>query len=133
MLRYPPRGSQVTIGLVDASTKDRELTGLCSTYLHSLQDGDTVLLSSLRSSFKLPADPEAPLMLVGPGTGLAPIMGFLYERSAMQAQGTKLGPAVVYFGCRTSDEVLYAQQLKEWEAAGIVKVCSLCQCSALVW
>lgn len=40
------------------------------------------------------------LLLLSPGTGVAPMMGFLQERAALQAQGAKLGPAVLFFGCR---------------------------------
>jgi len=75
----------------------------------------------LSGNFKLPDDPSVPVIMVGPGTGVAPMMGFLQERAALQAKGAKLGPGVLFFGCRNSkDDFIYADELQQYEKSGVL-------------
>ena len=61
--------------------------GVCSSYLQQCRPGDRVPIYIRRSTFKLPPQPSTPLIMVGPGTGLAPFRGFLQERTALLVSG----------------------------------------------
>jgi cytochrome P450/NADPH-cytochrome P450 reductase len=76
-----------------------------------------------KAGFRLPDDPSVPIIMIGPGTGLAPFRGFLEERAARKAKGAALGPAMLFFGCRHPDQdFLYADELKTLAASGITEL-----------
>lgn len=119
--RLFPDRIRLTVGLVEVTTAlGLRRPGLCSHYLAGLRPGATVQAELRRSDFRLPEDPLAPLVLVGPGTGISPLVGFLEERQALQAAGTKLGPAWLWFGCRTHADYLYRDRLQGWLDAGVL-------------
>ncbi|NXA15451.1 MTRR reductase, partial [Sapayoa aenigma] len=66
------------------------------------------------NTFHLPADPSVPFMMVGPGTGISPFIGFLQHRQKLREQHTdwEFGEAWLFFGCRHRDRDYLFKQLR---------------------
>merc|ERR1712142_686293 len=74
-----------------------------------------------RSQFRLPNRPQTPVIMIGPGTGLAPFRGFIQERAWQKSQGKPVGPTVLYFGCRNkSQDYIYQDELEDYEKDGLL-------------
>jgi len=117
----------VTVAVVEAPAGSGRgiYKGVCSNYLAGRRVGDTVhaTVRETKAGFRLPEDTSVPIIMIGPGTGLAPFRGFLQERAARKAQGAMLGLAVLFFGCRHPEQdYLYADELKGFAAGGITEL-----------
>jgi cytochrome P450/NADPH-cytochrome P450 reductase len=122
-----PARCSATVGVVEgpASSGRGTYKGICSNYLAGRRPGETIhaTVRETKAGFRLPDDPSVPIVMIGPGTGLAPFRGFLQERAALKARGVTLGPAMLFFGCRHPDQdYLYADELKAFEASGITEL-----------
>ncbi|GFR40974.1 hypothetical protein Agub_g1639 [Astrephomene gubernaculifera] len=124
-----PRRVQVTVAEVKYASLGKDRIGVCSTMLSErLQVGSRLPVYVHKNpDFRLPASPATPIIMVGPGTGLAPFRSFVMERllaAAAQAGGggacaDQPGRMVLYFGCRRRDQdYLYGKLLEGWSAEG---------------
>ncbi|XP_036063258.1 methionine synthase reductase [Onychomys torridus] len=74
-------------------------------------------------SFHLPDDPSAPVIMVGPGTGVAPFIGFLQHREKLQEQHPdgNFGAMWLFFGCRHKDrDYLFREELRRFVKIGVL-------------
>ncbi|WP_067502744.1 bifunctional cytochrome P450/NADPH--P450 reductase [Actinoplanes sp. TFC3] len=112
----------LTVGLVDgpALAGQGRYRGMCSQYLARLRPGDTFYghVRVPAPPFRMPADPRTPMILIGPGTGFAPLRGFLQERA--QQPG---GRTMVFFGARhPQHDWLYADEMRAWQDSGVMEL-----------
>ena len=92
--RVDEKQASITVSVVsgEAWSGYGEYKGIASNYLAELQEGDTItcFVSTPQSGFTLPKDPETPIIMVGPGTGVAPFRGFVQARKQLKNKDSRL-------------------------------------------
>ncbi|NWW45386.1 MTRR reductase, partial [Pedionomus torquatus] len=80
------------------------------------------------NTFHLPADPSVPFMMVGPGTGISPFIGFLQHRQKLRKEHTdwKFGETWLFFGCRHRDRDYLFKQLRCFLENGTLNHLKVC-------
>jgi len=113
-----PGEVHITASVVRYSTAGRRRKGVCSTFLaERTNSGKAPLFIQPSHGFKLPTDGSTPILMVGPGTGVAPFRAFLQERRASQAKGRNW----LFFGDQRQDEnFLYREELEAMRNDGLL-------------
>lgn len=76
-----------------------------------------------KSQFRLPTKTETPVIMIGPGTGVAPFRGFIQEREFNRQEGKTIGDTVLYFGCRKrSEDYIYEEELDKYSSTGLLQL-----------
>jgi len=113
-----PDEVHLCVSVVSYRTHGRQRGGICSTFLADRLDGvNPGIYVHTNNAFRLPADGTTPVIMVGPGTGIAPFRAFLEERQATAAVGKNW----LFFGNphRASD-FLYEEELTAWHKDGLL-------------
>ena len=112
-----PNEVHLTVAIVRYQTNHRERVGVCSTYLADrLKVGaDLAPVFVSHSHFGVPEDGARDVIMVGPGTGIAPFRAFMQDRMASGATGRHW---VFYGDQHRATDFLYGEEWLEWQAKG---------------
>ncbi|GAA0350019.1 assimilatory sulfite reductase (NADPH) flavoprotein subunit [Oceanobacillus sp. FSL W7-1281] len=114
-----PEEVHLTVGAVRYQTYGRERSGVCSVQCADRKEpGQTLSVYVHKNpNFKLPADPDKPIIMIGPGTGIAPFRSFVEEREIMEAKGKSW----LFFGDQHFvTDFLYQTDWQRWLKSGIL-------------
>ena len=117
---FEKRTVHLTVAIVRYHHHERDRTGLCTGFMADRCETDTteigVYMSPTRS-FVLPEDGSKDIIMVGPGTGIAPFRAFIQQREINKDSGRNW----LFFGDWTEEgEYLYREEMDEWKARGLI-------------
>ncbi|MDQ7091732.1 MAG: sulfite reductase subunit alpha [Methylococcales bacterium] len=114
-----PENVHLTVASVRYQAQGREHKGVCSTYLADIvgESTDVNVFFTPNKSFRVPENNNLPIIMVGPGTGIAPFRAFLQEREFRKAQGKNW----LFFGDRNAEtDFIYQDELEAMQKNGIL-------------
>ena len=109
----------LTISAVRWSEKERVHNGVCSTYLADMKSPFTKIgvYISQNKSFRVPENDSVPIIMIGPGTGIAPFRAFLEERKVRGGNGKNW----LFFGDQTrKNDFIYEEEIIGFKKSGIL-------------
>src|SRR5690606_16174969 len=114
-----PDEVHLTIRKVEYEAHGRQRYGVCSTYVADrLEIGGTLpVFVQQNDGFKLPENPDTPIIMIGPGTGVAPFRAFLGEREETGASGKSW---LFYGDQHFATDFLYQVEWQRWLKDGVL-------------
>ena len=112
-----PEEVHLTVAVVRYDTYGRKRKGVCSSYLAERVGDSIPCYFHPNKNFKLPDDSDKPIIMVGPGTGIAPFRAFIEERKATGATGKNW----LFFGDRSQKtDYLYGNEWESYHKDGLL-------------
>ena len=114
-----PDSVHLTVASVRYDAHGRDHKGVCSTYLADLvgEETDVRVFFTPNNNFRVPNDDSLPMIMVGPGTGIAPFRAFLQEREFRKANGKNW----LFFGDRNaSTDFIYREEIEAMQSSGLL-------------
>jgi sulfite reductase (NADPH) flavoprotein alpha-component len=119
-LKGHPNQVHFTIDVVHYESHGRRRKGVCSTFLAERAEGVPIPVFPNTSKFRLPEDVNTPIIMVGPGTGIAPFRAYLQERKAIGAKGKNW----LFFGSQHEHcNYFYRDELEQYQRDGFLARC----------
>lgn len=124
---HVPNEIHITVAVLKyetlSSKHPRKKLGFCSNWLNEIEIGTEVpCFIRHEDSFHLPENIDAPIIMVGPGTGIAPFRGFWQQRKEDKSNGsTNTGTMILYFGCRQMKyDHIFQEELTSMQLKGVL-------------
>lgn len=115
-----PSEIHLTVSVVRYHRNGRDRKGVASTFLAEKRvgpEGHVPVFVRPSHGFRLPANDDVPIIMIGPGTGIAPFRAFLEERRAVGAHGRNW----LFFGERQrATDFLYGDEIATWQRDGLL-------------
>jgi NADPH-ferrihemoprotein reductase len=124
-----PEEVHLTVAVTEEKRKDGSFFhGVCSTHLANVKANAKIRVFNRPSSFRLPKDTSRPIIMIGPGTGVAPMRALLQERRHQRQTTTTQnnskstdGANILYFGCKKANlDYLYEEELRTFQKEGVL-------------
>lgn len=114
---YNKQRIELCVAIVKFLTPYKRIrTGVCTSYIKELVVGDSVKIWVKKGTMEFPKESNVPMIMVGPGTGLAPFRSLLQHH-------TPTSPTILFFGCRYQQkDFLYGSELESLREPFILSV-----------
>lgn len=111
-----PNEIHITVAIVEYRTPYKRVKrGLCTNWFSQMKGKEKVKIFIKKGSIKLPENHKIPIVMIGPGTGMAPFKAFSLER-LYYSNSDRIGRTVLFFGNRNEKkDYFYSEEFKELE------------------